>query len=404
MLSRDPFWDSINTLPALRGTDILWRKHFGTAYDRARQFMRGTTELACNYPCNSPCGLGCYMVVRHVARGTIAICPDEFPQADPIDLSTRDVVMHEFDIGRLAEHLCQKLSIEPLDKPHMLTRWAWDIGSAGLPCGKSINVAFAIQINGSGYTHVAEKLLSRGRTAHVLLVPCSCDAETRRLIEDNDGYVLALSDIAPLIYTDETPLRPLATIIASRKEPIVPEYMFRKSGTKWSVRWAGGQIGEFGLRKGFAYMKTLIDHPNQSYDAIDLHYHHAKIKDPKKLGDQMNVAGDMRKHTLEKELNRLKDDYHIAEACGDNDRMAEIQAERANIAAAITEYFGSGGRPRTTGDPKKKAADAVGKAVAGALKALMEHGQPELAAHLSSSITTGSELAYRPDRDIHWNI
>lgn len=404
MLSRDPFWESINTLPELRGTDILWRNHFGSAYDGVRQYMRGTTELASNYPCNSPCGMGCYMVVRHRSCGTIAICPDDFPQAEPIDLTTDDVVMHELDIDRFATHLCGKLLIQPMDKPHQLTRGAWQIGYAGLPCGKSIGVTFAVQLCRSGYTHVAEKLLSRGRTAHILLVPCCCDIETRRLIEDNDGHVIALSDVAPSFHMDGTPLRPLATVIAGGKEPSVPEYMFRKSGTKWVVRWAGGQIGDFDHRKGFEYVSTLIDHPKQSYDAITLHYHQAKITEPKRLGSQIKVAGDIQKHGLEEQLRQLDEDYLIAEASGNSQRMERIKEDRRQIGSAINEYFGSGGRSRTTSDAKKKAADAVGKAVGSALKALEGHGQPELAAHLSSSITTGAKLVYRPDRDIHWNV
>ena len=185
-------------------------------------------------------------------------------------------------------------------------------------------------------------------------------------------------------------------------EPSLGDYVFRKKGQVWEVRFAGGQDFILLPSKGAAYLHLLLSHPRVPFSAIDLACRVAKNPERYALssgGEQSDreslTAYRARYDELQEELD---------EARKNNDPGAEsgIQQEIEWLVEQVRKDRGLGGRLRKASDDRDRVRKAVGNAIRRAVKDIGQFDK-RLADHLTSPrLSCGLNPCYTPDQDITW--
>jgi hypothetical protein len=88
---------------------------------------------------------------------------------------------------------------------------------------------------------------------------------------------------------------------------------------------------------------------------------------------------------------------------GDDRRAAAYDREREALLTELRSATGLGGRARRLGDEAERARKAVTARIRDTLRKL-DTSHPPLAAHLRSSVATGSTCSYRPTEQLDWQL
>jgi hypothetical protein len=121
-----------------------------------------------------------------------------------------------------------------------------------------------------------------------------------------------------------------------------------------------------------------------------------------------SLAGDVvldeeAKSAYRARLSTLDEQITVATGRGDDHRAARYDEERAALLTELRTATGLGGRTRRLGDEAERARKTVTARIRDTLRKL-DTRHPELAAHLRSSVTTGSTCGYTPDREMAWHL
>jgi len=344
------------------------------------------------------------MSVMYSRDGPVAYCPEEPPQADPVALRDEDCCFQALDMAGIGKAVAAALSVTGAS-PSPILPHAWHIGGVSVPPGKELPVYLALPMGRASHADVARTILVRGRSASVLLVPHGVDEETRLLLEDSGGAVFSLAEIASGVPGPGAPsLKPLSVILAGTCAASEPEYMFRKEGRNWRLRWSGGPVAGFSGTHGFRHILILLENPYVDYSALELRRLIGRVADAPMPGMAIKVAGDTRIAEWRIELEDNQRELDEAERDGDKARMDRLKANRDRLVQHIKEIFGMGGRSRTVADAAKNAKDSVIKAINVVHKCLRDEGLTEMSAYLRQTIRTGRSLCYHPPHPIRWNL
>ncbi len=403
MTAPDPFWGAMNRLGGLKDVEAVWRRHFGAAYAQAKLYLGMESEPAYYYPCRASCGMSCHMRVRRGRKGFFAFCAEDPPQTDSIDLSDEDVVMYRLNVESLGRDIGQALAVQTHDKPEVLDRNAWEIGTVTLPPGRKLSVCFALRLGLRDYTDIAKTLLVRGQSEHILLVPGGCDGETRRLIEDKGGQVFSLSDIAQGVPGKAPQIRSLSSVLSVVAAPLEPRYRFEKKGEVWQVRWDGGETVQFKDTLGFCYYRILIDNPYISYSAYELKVLADRATDAPKPGMAIEVADEEARRALCRKMEDLH--FRLAEAEKNQDEnaadlKAQIEALREHTRSIYNLHHGV----RDEANELDRARKSVFAAMDVVRQRLAANGLTDLAAYMDAFMPTGTFMKYHPVHQIPWNV
>jgi len=204
------------------------------------------------------------------------------------------------------------------------------------------------------------------------------------------------------------------------------QYIFRKYGLHWAVRYQSIENQMYPDLHGMSYIHYLLTNPHKAIRSDNL-FHAVRgiiavepdlipsvesvIDNDTEEDIQINIT-DISKpddddqetiaqyrewyRELEKEEARAKRNNNTVE-------LADIQKRKQDLTKFINSKFGIGGKRRSQTDPYKKSRQSVAKAVKTAIKYIRCVNRP-LAEHFDDTITTGTDCRYSPQSDISWII
>jgi hypothetical protein len=207
----------------------------------------------------------------------------------------------------------------------------------------------------------------------------------------------------------------LASAVVATAPTTMERPDFRKAGKGWIVGYKGSQI-PFPDWIGVEYIAFLVSHPGERFAPMDLMIRFGRVKaDPDSIpadgssGDRSSEAHDLAggEEVVDAEaiaawqatLEKLEDEVELLRDSGDNSgQAAEKEAEIASIKRELRNVTGPKGRLRTTRDKNaERARIAVTKAILEAIDEIEKH-HFSLGQHLRSSVNTGGNCYYAPER------
>ncbi|MEO3974452.1 AAA family ATPase [Streptomyces sp. CAU 1734] len=178
---------------------------------------------------------------------------------------------------------------------------------------------------------------------------------------------------------------------------------FSRRGAVWRLVFAG-RTAHLPDAKGLRDLHALLGQPGREIPAV-------RLLSPEG-GELASAAGafggdpvldDEARTRYRRRLDLLDGEIDRAAAAGDERRAAAYDRERRELIAELRRAAGLGGRPRRLGDETQRARKNVTGRIRDALRRMADH-HPELAAHLRSSVSTGTACCYRPDGEIRWRL
>ncbi|RKN11557.1 ATP-binding protein [Streptomyces radicis] len=163
--------------------------------------------------------------------------------------------------------------------------------------------------------------------------------------------------------------------------------VFRPGDGAWTLRFAGRTV-HVPDAKGLHDLRRLLARPGADVPALRL-----LLPEGEGGGPWPSDRAAARRH-----LGAADERVARALAAGDDGAAAAADRERA---ALLDELRAShGGAP---GDEAERARKAVSGRIRYALRRL-DRQHPELARHLSATVTTGAVCSYRPERRVAWTL
>ncbi|PZG03436.1 ATPase, partial [Nonomuraea aridisoli] len=178
---------------------------------------------------------------------------------------------------------------------------------------------------------------------------------------------------------------------------------FRRDGAVWALRFAG-RVAHVPDAKGLRDLHTLLSRPGDDVPAVVLlapEGGEVVVAARRMGGDE--VLDDEARSRYRHRLSQLDEEIDRAAELGHDDRVAELDRERAALLAELRAAAGLGGRTRRLGDEAERARKTVTARIRDSLRKL-DRAHPELAAHLRATISTGSTCRYQPQDHITWHL
>ena len=173
-----------------------------------------------------------------------------------------------------------------------------------------------------------------------------------------------------------------------------------REGRLWRVAFRGRSV-VVPDSKGMHDLAVLVARPGREVHALDLVDHTGTARATAiDTGDVLDAPA---RAAYRRRLAELAELLADAEASGDLDTAARLDAEQQFIAAELAGGVGLHGRPRAGADPVERARKAVTMRIGTALKTLDEV-HPALGRHLRRSVVTGRFCSYQPEELVHWSV
>jgi hypothetical protein len=174
----------------------------------------------------------------------------------------------------------------------------------------------------------------------------------------------------------------------------------RREGRVWQVGFRGRHV-TVPHSKGMTDLATLVARPGREVHVLDLVEAAGGPSRREAGGDTGPVLDQQARDAYRRRLADLDDDLAEAAQNADLGRVSSLTGERDFLLAELAGAIGLGGRDRVSGDRAERARKAVTMRISTALKAIAE-AHPDLAQHLSRSVSTGRFCCYRPERPVTW--
>jgi hypothetical protein len=179
--------------------------------------------------------------------------------------------------------------------------------------------------------------------------------------------------------------------------------VFRREGALWTLAY-GGVTVRMRDAKGLADLAALLSVPGREIPAVDL-----VAAGSGRLGraDLRLGADEVLDETARRQIRRrladLDEEIAEADAWADPERASRARAERDALVSEVTAATGLAGRARRLGDQDERARKAVTARIRDVI-GRMERVHPPLAAHLRTSVTTGTRCCYSPPAPASWRL
>jgi len=171
------------------------------------------------------------------------------------------------------------------------------------------------------------------------------------------------------------------------------ENHFVKEAATWKLSYDGSvvQVPEL---KGFFDIQQMLVEPRRVFHCAEL------------MGSAVNDNGeklidDKARKQYQKKIIELQSGIQEAEERSDFVAQEKLQAEYDRLVDHLSKALGLKGKARQTGSTVEKARSAVTWRIRKAI-ARIEQYHPNLGAHLSNAIKTGTICSYHPEREITW--
>jgi AAA ATPase domain len=180
---------------------------------------------------------------------------------------------------------------------------------------------------------------------------------------------------------------------------------FRREGEYWTVSFDGETV-RLHDSKGLRYLARLLERPGTEVHALDL----VRAAHAPETGAVAGAAGSARvewadagellderaKTEYRRRVKELEEERDEAHEWNDPEREARAAEELEFIAQELASAVGLGGRDRRAASTSERARVNVTRAIKAAFDRL-DDTAPKLAAHLRSTVRTGTFCVYEPD-------
>ncbi|MGD9126562.1 MAG: hypothetical protein PVH19_04210 [Planctomycetia bacterium] len=256
--------------------------------------------------------------------------------------------------------------------------------------------------------------LSKGALL-VMGVPPTRDVDTTRLI--NVDQITRIQDDHVMLDCK------MATIMLDSLNDTdnMPDFIFRRKGWNWQIRFDGGEDLSFPNWKGFQYLHQLLLSPGKPIDALNAMAgasaetcrHLMSTRDAIDSGFMpsdnalLSAAGEVADweaiRQYRSEFQRLLDEKEKASRANSSVELAQIEQDLAFFINQVNEAVGIRGNLNLAKNRQRRVADAFSKSVRHALDEL-ENWHPVCSSHLRQTIVFGNHPLYQPVAPLDWEI
>lgn len=211
---------------------------------------------------------------------------------------------------------------------------------------------------------------------------------------------------APLTEEAAILLRELGVNAPTAKTSAATLACLQRDGDYWTIRH-GATTARLRDSKGLRYLAELVAHPGVERHVFDLVDLVEGISDSgidrRRLGDAGELLDATAKTAYRRQLECLRAQMDDADACGNEERSWQVQAEIDALVAELSRGMGLGGRDRRASSAAERARLNVTRALRAAIRRI-EEAQQTLGRHLDRFVSTGIFCIYTPpaDSDVRW--
>jgi hypothetical protein len=180
------------------------------------------------------------------------------------------------------------------------------------------------------------------------------------------------------------------------------EYVFRRKGDVWQVRFAGGEDFILLPSKGAAYLHLLLSNPGASFTVASLSVRVAKDPTSYCLGDAGEVLDAEALAAYRTRAQEAAEELKEARERADVAAQAKLREEIEWLAEEVRKGRGFHGRGRKQYDDRERVRQRVRVAIRRAVRRIGEY-DARLAEHLSPPrLVCGWNPGYTPGPGIRW--
>lgn len=246
---------------------------------------------------------------------------------------------------------------------------------------------------------VAAEILARAAPGEVLVSRTVADLVAGARIEfaDRGSHRLpAVGDAWQLLATSAGEALP-------ERAADEPATLFRREGDYWTVAF-GGEVIRMRDAKGFGYLARLLHHPHREFHVLDLVAGDAPRGSDAASEDGLVAAtldagvvlDAAAKRAYRERIADLESEIEQARRWNDVERAVRVEGELDALTRELAGALGLGGRDRRAASSSERARTSVTKALRRAVERLGDE-LPELGAHLTLAVHTGTFCSYAPD-------
>ncbi len=167
-------------------------------------------------------------------------------------------------------------------------------------------------------------------------------------------------------------------------------------GDVWEFAYLGRTVA-VRATKGLADIVRLIQADGAEVHCLDLAG--ATVEEPS-TGETIDATARRR---YEQRIRDLQGDIDEAETNSDFERAYRHQAELDQLIEHLSAAIGHGGRTRRAGGSAERARSAVTHRVKATIRQVAKL-HPQLGAHLTHAVNTGTYCSYRPEIPTPWDV
>ncbi len=188
-----------------------------------------------------------------------------------------------------------------------------------------------------------------------------------------------------------------------QRVPARPAGEFRRHGSVWKLRFDGRTV-QLNDAKGLRDLHYLISRPGVDVPAVQLLSPDGGevVLAARSLGGDP-VLDETAKAQYKRRLSQLEEQIEHALERHDDRRAAQLDEERETLLRHLQDAAALGGRSRRLGSEVERARKAVTARIHDVLRKL-DSRHPALAAHLRSTVSTGTTCRYLTDNEVRWQL
>lgn len=412
------FWRMLEELSGQIAPLAVWRNHLGDwpLFDQIRRkYLLATGQRATSLECPTPCSYVCPRRVVEYALGDIeAICPEQ--ETPPIKIADKDLLFYGLKQSAIMKAISDAIGIAHRPSEPAGCHSSWRIGDFIPPRRASAPVYVSMQESLSDLDRVVKTLCLLHSDSIVLLTPTRrrLSAESEQILRQNNSVFISMEE--ELVFTEKANLQTsspkdflfrklLPVELRTTPADPLPQNIFRQCGSRWQMRFQGGETVYLNRQKGIEYITTLLAAPYQSISVLDL-YDNGTMDEQTRAAMKaggFEIADYQRVTKLRNNLKELEQEITEAEDYNDHERAERLREEKEQILKQVNGMIGPGGKLRKSDDPLKKPRDAVSKATRRTIQNIRKANMNYFADHLEKCIIFGNKMMYNPPDEIFWN-
>jgi hypothetical protein len=413
------FWRMLEELPGQQAPLAVWRNRLGDwpLFDKILfKYLFVTGQRAASLACPTQCCKACPRRVVEYAPGDVeAICPEQ--EEPPIKITNSDMLFYGLKQSAIIKAVCDAIGIECKPSEPAGCKSSWRIGDFILPKGTNVPVYISIQESIDDLERVVRNVCLIHSNPIVLMAPTrdQLSAESEQILEIHKSLFWAMDEV--LTFTERGNLHTFdpkgflfwkllpEELRITPSDPF-PQNVFRQCGSRWQMRFEGGEVFPLDRQKGIDYLTALLASPHKPISVLDLYYKGTMDEQTRiaMSAGGLEVADDKYLKECRIQLGKLDRSINEAEQFNDPGQLARLHQDKSQLLKQIKGLICPGGKLRQSNDPIKRPRDAVSKAIRRSITNFRKAEMNRLADHLDKCLVFGKEMMYNPTDDICWEI